>query len=76
MTTQATPTFVGYNHEAGFWGFSPTLMQGMDIQFNLSHWSFEDINDFMSLPTDKDRVLLLMREESENIVLDRSDVEL
>ncbi len=76
MTTQTTPTFVGYNHESGFWGFSPTQMQGMDIQFNLSHWSFEDINDFMSLPTDKDRVLLLMREESENIVLDRSDVEL
>ncbi len=76
MTTQTTPTFVGYNHESGFWGFSPTKMTGMDIQFNLSHWSFEDINEFMSLPDDKTRVLLLMRDEFDNIVLDRSDVEL
>jgi hypothetical protein len=76
MTTQTNPTFVGYNHEAGFWAFSPTKMNGMDIQFNLSHWSFEDINDFMSLPTDKERVLLLMRDEFNNIVIDRSDREL
>jgi len=50
-----TPTYMGFNTETEFWGFSPSPIKGADYVWDISHWTFEQVVEFMNLPDDIER---------------------
>ena len=62
MTTQQSPTYVGWYKDTGFWGFSPSPLKDAYMMWDISSWSFHDVQALMELPSDKDRVIRLIAE--------------
>lgn len=60
MTIQQSPTYVGWLKNDGMWAFSPSPIKNADFVWNVSHWTFDDINELMSLPDDKSRLIRLL----------------
>lgn len=48
MKTQDTPTFMGWNEKLGAWAFSPSMIAGVDKVWDVSDWSWENIQFFMA----------------------------
>lgn len=59
MTTQQTPTYVGFHKASGLWAFSPSMIGNVDFVWDVSHWEFQQIQDLMQMPSDKDRLVYL-----------------
>lgn len=55
MTIQKSPTYMGFHAESGLWAFSPSRIKGADFVWDISDWSFDDVNQFMQLPSDSAR---------------------
>lgn len=62
MTTQQTPTYVGWFKDTGFWGFSPSPMPNAYMMWDITSWTFQDVQELMELPTDKDRIIRLVQQ--------------
>lgn len=59
MTIQKTTTYMGYHCDSGWWAFSPSRIKNADFVWDISNWSFDQINDFMQLPDDVTRLRFL-----------------
>jgi hypothetical protein len=52
---EVTPTYMGHDVSTGFWAFSPSPITDADYVWDISEWSFQNIMDFMNLPTDTEK---------------------
>ena len=48
MKTENSPTYIGYNKKMGAWAFSPSLIEGVDKQWDASDWTWDDVKNFMT----------------------------
>lgn len=55
MTIQKSKTYMGFHFESGWWAFSPSPITNADLVWDISDWSFDQINEFMQLPSDAAR---------------------
>ena len=56
---QETPTYMAYNANLGGWAFSPSYITGADIVYDVSHWTWENIQAFMVHIRDSDKIEFL-----------------
>jgi hypothetical protein len=70
---QESPTYMAYNAELGAWAFSPSYITGSNIVYDVSKWTWENIQSFMVHIPDSDKINFLsecgvqVAEKPENI---------
>lgn len=55
MYPKNDPTYIGWNEKLGMWGFSASPMSGVDKLWSVSHWSWDDIAEFMNALSEDER---------------------
>ncbi|CAB4151773.1 hypothetical protein UFOVP587_33 [uncultured Caudovirales phage] len=53
---QESPTYMAYNAKLGAWAFSPSYITGADIVYDVSHWTWENIQAFMVHIRESDKI--------------------
>ena len=55
MITES-PTYIGWMQKVSAWGFSPSPMPDADRLWNVSNWTWENIEHFMTNVDDDNKV--------------------
>ena len=70
---QQSPTYMAYNAQLGGWAFSPSYIEGADVVYDISHWSWEHMSTFMTSIPESSKIDflemngVLMAKKPENI---------
>jgi hypothetical protein len=56
---QESPTYMAYNAKLGGWAFSPSYITNADIVYDVSKWTWENIQSFMVHIPDSDKINFL-----------------
>jgi len=57
---QLTPTYMAYNAELVGWAFSPSYITDADVVYDISHWTWDNVQTFMVSIPDSSKIDFLV----------------